>query len=108
MNKVEIRELISKNGKKLDYQDFYWDDKTATFTCNMSNLNVDFKNINGVVITVGNNCFVHCGHNSRISAGINCKIKVGNDSRVMAGGGSEIHLARRCYAMNGKMTMERA
>jgi len=75
MNKREVQERVTQNGKKLALSKFSWDEKTKTFSSSEDNLVIDFKDQNYCAFTTGSDCAFKAGSCCAFKTDVNCTFK---------------------------------
>lgn len=56
MNKQEVQQRVSHNGKPISMDDFMWDEKANTFSSELDGLVLDFKGISHCTFKTGSSC----------------------------------------------------
>lgn len=84
--KREILKRVSWNGQQVPIKYINWDHIARTFSSVMTGLNIDFSDIHGVTINIGDDCTLNIGFNSVVKTGdectLNTHIKSGFDSKT--------------------------
>ena len=74
---MKMNIVVSNNGKIVSTELYDWNENTKTFSTNLSELVLDFGEINGVTIKCGCSCTIKCGSD--------CTIRTYWDTEIVAG-----------------------
>ena len=91
-----MKMVVSKNGEILSPEKYDWNENTKTFSTNLSELVLDFGEINGVTIKCGYNCTIKCGSCCTINCESNCTINCGNSCTIKCGSCCTINCGNSC------------
>lgn len=86
-----IEAILCRDGN-LNPDRFSWDQDTRTLVCKDDNLVLDFSELAGCIIEVGNNCTIRVEEDCDIVTGNDCTITLGKDCTVVAGHDCTINL----------------
>ena len=78
MNKREVQQRVSKNGKPLPMKDFTWIAKTRVFSSNKDYLVLDFSGVANCTFTTGSDCIFNTGHSCTFKTGSYCIFNAGS------------------------------
>ena len=88
--------VVSNNGEIVSTELYDWNENTKTFSTNLSELVLDFGEINGVTIKCGHYCTIKCGDFCTIKCGYYCTINCGNYCTIKCGFGCTIKCGNFC------------
>ena len=88
--------VVSNNGEIVSTELYDWNENTKTFSTNLSELVLDFGEINGVTIKCGHYCTINSGSFCTINSGDYCTINCGNYCTIKCGFGCTINSGDSC------------
>ena len=88
--------VVSNNGKIVSTELYDWNENTKTFSTNLSELVLDFGEINGVTIKCGIDCTINCGWNCTINSSYSCTINSGSFCTINSGDYCTINCGYYC------------
>jgi hypothetical protein len=77
MNKKQVQQRVSQNGKPLALSKFKWDEKTKTFSSKGNYLIIDFKDVGDCTFKTGWGCTFKTGPDCTFKTGPDCTFKTG-------------------------------
>jgi len=83
MKKLEVQQRVLKNGKPLDLDKFMWDEKTRTFSSEVTGLVLDFTGIHHCTFDTIYDCTFKTGHGCTFKTGSGCTFDTGSDCVIV-------------------------
>ena len=103
MNKREVQQRVSKNGKPLPMKDFTWNAKTRVFSSNKDYLVLDFSGVANCTFTTGSDCIFNTGHSCTFKTGSYCTFNTGSYCIFNAGSSCTFQTGEQCVVVRRDM-----
>ena len=101
MNKKEVQQRVSLNGKPIPMSMFAWDEKTNTFSSNVDGLVIDFIGVSGCTFNTGSDCTFNTGYGCTFNTGYGCMFNTGSDCTFNTGNRCTFNTGSDCTFKTG-------